>query len=149
MEPSDAMDARERRRQWMRTMALAPLEALEAAYQSLSLQPTYQFLRRPESGAIMLQGRVSGEGAAFNMGEATLTRCTVLIQDGAAGTGYVLGCNPRKAELMALCDALLQDNRFHGRAQVPVRRIDKPLIARICMDCRHQAPGKTTSKAPG
>ena len=38
----------------------------------------------------------------------------MLIQDGAAGTGYVLGCNPRKAELMALCDALLQDNRFHG-----------------------------------
>ena len=54
------------------------------------------------------------------MGETTLTRCTVLLQDGPSGTAYVLGRNHRKAELMALCDALLQDRRYCGLIMLAV-----------------------------
>ena len=120
MPSSHKKNAEEQRQQWMRTMALASMEDLEAAYQAAALNPAYRFLRPPESGTLMLRGGINGDGADFNMGETTLTRCTVLLQDGPSGTAYVLGRNHRKAELMALCDALLQDRRYCGRIMLAV-----------------------------
>ena len=58
---------------------------------------------------VMLRGRVGGTGDAFNLGEATVTRCALRVGSGALGVGYTLGRDRRKAELVALFDALLQD----------------------------------------
>ena len=116
----------DQRRHWMRVMAVSPSEALEKAFGQLGWKPAYRFLRRPESGGIMLRGRIGGTGNAFNMGEATVTRCTVLLDDGPAGTAYVLGRDLRKAELVAVCDALLQDQRYH---QKTMQMIIQPLEA--------------------
>jgi alpha-D-ribose 1-methylphosphonate 5-triphosphate synthase subunit PhnG len=106
-------EEKKQRRRWMEAMALSQPEELETAYQALSFQPAYHFLRPPESGMIMLRGRVGGDGSVFNMGEATVTRCTVFLKDGPTGAAYVLGGNHRKAELMAVFDALLQDRRYN------------------------------------
>ena len=42
-------------------------------------------LRRPEKGLAMLRGRIGGEGAPFNIGEATVTRAAVQLEDGIKG----------------------------------------------------------------
>jgi alpha-D-ribose 1-methylphosphonate 5-triphosphate synthase subunit PhnG len=57
----------------------------------------------------MLQGRMGGDGAAFNLGEATVTRAAVRIPSGEVGFSYVLGRDRHKARLAALCDALWQN----------------------------------------
>lgn len=103
------------RQKWMKILALASTGTLETLCADLLQQVTYRYLRRPECGSIMLRGRTGGQGDAFNMGEATLTRCTLKTGSGAVGTAYVLGRSHRKAELAALCDALLQDAGHHHR----------------------------------
>jgi alpha-D-ribose 1-methylphosphonate 5-triphosphate synthase subunit PhnG len=71
--------------------------------------PAYQRLRGPESGLVMVRGRAGGGGAKFNLGEMTVTRCTVRTATGQVGHAYVTGRDARRAELAAVLDALLQD----------------------------------------
>ena len=68
-------------------------------------------LRRAETGLVMLRGRIGGNGAAFNLGEATVTRAVVQLASGEKGFAYVLGRDRNKARLAALCDALWQSKR--------------------------------------
>jgi len=63
----------------------------------------------------------------FNLGEATMTRCTVQV-NGAVGTAYVLGRNVRHAELAALFDGMLQDPRRHAAL---MKEVVKPIIVSI------------------
>jgi alpha-D-ribose 1-methylphosphonate 5-triphosphate synthase subunit PhnG len=65
-------------------------------------------LRAPEIGLVMVRGRVGGDGAPFNLGEATVTRAAVALPDGVIGFGHVLGRDKDKARLAALADALWQ-----------------------------------------
>lgn len=100
------------RRNWMGVLARAPEEDLEGAWARLAEKPGYQFLRAPETGLAMVQARMGGTGRPFNLGEMTITRCTVRTGNGFAGYAYVPGRRPRHAELAALFDALLQDSSF-------------------------------------
>ena len=43
------------------------------------------------------------------MGEMSVTRCVVALAGGQTGVGYVAGRDRRRAELVAVFDALLQD----------------------------------------
>jgi alpha-D-ribose 1-methylphosphonate 5-triphosphate synthase subunit PhnG len=71
-------------------------------------------LRGPEGGLVMVRGRAGGGGAAFNLGEMTVTRCTVRTDTGYVGHAYIAGRNEECAELAALGDALMQDpDRTH------------------------------------
>ena len=97
------------RRAWMSVLARAPLDELERFWSALSPQPGWSFLRRPETGAVMVRGRAGGTGRRFNLGEMTVTRCAVRLDDGAVGLAYVAGRSSRHAELAAALDALLQD----------------------------------------
>lgn len=65
-------------------------------------------LRSAETGLVMLRGRIGGDGAPFNFGEATVTRAVVRLASGEKGFAYVLGRDRKKARLAALCDALWQ-----------------------------------------
>jgi alpha-D-ribose 1-methylphosphonate 5-triphosphate synthase subunit PhnG len=101
------------RQAWMRLLSRAPLDILEPALGGFA-GPRPQWLRAPETGLIMAQGRVGGTGARFNLGEVTLTRCALrtdpaVISCNAVGVAYVLGGSHRHAELAATADALLQD----------------------------------------
>lgn len=87
---------------------------LERALQTHAQQRHTEWLRRPETGLYMVQGRVGGTGERFNLGEITVTRCTLRSNakdqpQGPVGVAYVLGRNHRQAELAALADALLQE----------------------------------------
>lgn len=96
------------RARWMGVLARASRTELENAWQALSAPPMYQMLRRPEIGLVMVQGRAGGTGNPFNLGEMTVTRCTVRLADGTTGHFYAAGRDTRKAELAAVFDALLQ-----------------------------------------
>jgi alpha-D-ribose 1-methylphosphonate 5-triphosphate synthase subunit PhnG len=107
------------RRRWLATLAKAELGELEAAWEALAEKPTYRLLRRGETGLVMVRGRIGGTGQPFNLGEMTVTRAAVQLIDGSgkatwAGFGHVAGRAPRKAELVALFDALLQDPARHA-----------------------------------
>jgi alpha-D-ribose 1-methylphosphonate 5-triphosphate synthase subunit PhnG len=99
--------AEEQRQHWMSVLARADAAELEAA--SAGLLPAYTVLRGPEAGLIMLRGRAGGDGAPFNLGEATVVRCTVRSEDGYVGHAYCLGRELRAVELAAAIDAGLQD----------------------------------------
>jgi alpha-D-ribose 1-methylphosphonate 5-triphosphate synthase subunit PhnG len=68
----------------------------------------------------MVRGRAGGGGAPFNLGEMTVTRCTVRTESGLVGHAYVAGRDERQAELAALADALLQDPESGERVQMTV-----------------------------
>ena len=97
------------RRQWLGVLSRAGRDELELALAALADLPPIEHVRPPEPGMVMLRGRVGGTGDAFNLGEATVTRCALRLGAGALGVGYTLGRDRRKAELVALFDALLQD----------------------------------------
>ena len=102
------------RQRWMRTLALADPDALDAAWQGWEPKPAVQAIRGPEAGLVMVRARTDGGGARFNLGEATVTRATLRLHGGplaaaAVGTSYVLGTDLEHARLAAIFDGLLSD----------------------------------------
>ncbi len=103
------------RQEWMAVLARADAVSLESA--SAGLLPDYALIRGPEAGLAMLRGRAGGSGAPFNLGEATVVRCTVQSAAGHLGHAYCLGRDLRHAELAAAIDAGLQDPAFRPKLQ--------------------------------
>ena len=94
-------------------LARASRAELEEALASAGPMPPLEHVRAPEPGMVMLRGRIGGTGDAFNLGEASVVRCALRVGDSALGIGYALGRDKRKAELIAVFDALLQDDARH------------------------------------
>jgi alpha-D-ribose 1-methylphosphonate 5-triphosphate synthase subunit PhnG len=113
------------RREAMAVLAASDTEELDALLAAAAKLPAYQELRKPESGLLMLRGRVSGDGAPFNVGEITVTRAAVRLASNETGFGYVLGRDHAKARLVALCDALIRTERYgsviESRVVAPLR----------------------------
>ena len=63
-------------------------------------------LKPVESGLVMLRGRIGGDGAPFNLGEATVTRAVVELPTGERGFAHILGRDAEAARLAAIADAL-------------------------------------------
>jgi alpha-D-ribose 1-methylphosphonate 5-triphosphate synthase subunit PhnG len=99
------------RREWMGILSRAPLEMLER-WRAGANPPAHRWLRRPETGLVMVRGRAGGTGEQFNLGEMTVTRCALRLESGESGVAYVQGRSHRKAELAAVADALLQSAAF-------------------------------------
>lgn len=112
------------RRRWLGVLARATRPELEQALTLMGDMPPLEHVRPSESGMVMLRGRVGGTGDAFNLGEASVTRCALRLGAGELGVGYTLGRDRRKAELMALFDALLQGDARHAQVQ---REVIDPL----------------------
>lgn len=105
------------RQEWLKVLANAPAEALDASWVAIENPETASTLRHPETGLVMIRGRTDGAGRPFNLGEATVTRCVVARTDSGDGSeimgvGYVLGRDKRHAECAALFDALFQDSNM-------------------------------------
>lgn len=71
--------------------------------------PAHEVLRAPEIGTVMVRGRAGGTGAAFNLGEVTVTRASVRLDNGAIGHGYVQGRDKDHAKRAAVLDAMAQN----------------------------------------
>lgn len=109
----DQISSTEERAAWLALLARAPLNLLETTLAHFATISRH-WLRRPETGLMMVQARAGGVGERFNLGEITVTRCALRLeadfQTPTVGVAYVLGRSHRQAELVALADALLQDS---------------------------------------
>ncbi|MGD9478533.1 phosphonate C-P lyase system protein PhnG [Shinella sp. G-2] len=102
-----AKDAAQRQKA-MGLLAKASRAELQAAFEALENKPAVQPVRGPETGLVMVRGRIGGGGAPFNLGEATVTRASIRLEDGTVGHGQSLGTDGAKAQLAAIFDALFQ-----------------------------------------
>ena len=109
--------AQARRQRWLSVLAKAPATRLAALWDALGPVPAYTLLRRPETGLVMVKGRVSGSGAPFAAGEMTATRAAVRLESGEVGIGYVGGRSARHAEIAAAVDALEQRPDWRDRLE--------------------------------
>jgi alpha-D-ribose 1-methylphosphonate 5-triphosphate synthase subunit PhnG len=96
-----------RRKAAMAVLAHSEVTDIAGHLQAIAL-PAHEDLREPENGLVMVRGRVGGDGAPFNLGEATVSRAAVRLSTGEVGFGYTLGRDREKARLIALCDAMVQ-----------------------------------------
>jgi alpha-D-ribose 1-methylphosphonate 5-triphosphate synthase subunit PhnG len=96
------------RRRWMSVLARASADEIERLLAPLAPLPRHDRLRGPEAGLVMVRGRAGGTGAPFNLGEMTVTRCTIRNRDARIGHAYVAGRDLRLAELAASLDAAMQ-----------------------------------------
>lgn len=94
------------RQHWMRVLARARSQLL--AHSAQLRQREHRYIRPSEIGMVMVRGRIGASGAPFNLGEMTVTRCVVQLDDGRIGHSYVAGRSKPHAELAALADAHLQ-----------------------------------------
>lgn len=108
----------------MRICAEATAEELRRALGACGDVLEAEDVRPPEAGLIMLRGRIGGDGAAFNIGEATVTRAVVRLPGGTLGYSYLLGRSAERARLAAIVDALAQDEGWR-------ERLDETLVAPV------------------
>ncbi len=98
------------RQHWIGVLARAQLNELQPHAAALK-DAQYQLIRAPEIGMTLVRGRMGGDGAAFNVGEMSVTRCVVRLADGRTGYSYLAGRDKLHAELAALADAYLQGSQ--------------------------------------
>lgn len=118
------MSLKSSRQRWMAILARASVAEMTALLPHCPDLPEFTVLRGPQSGLVMLRGRAGGGGGQFNLGEMTVTRCTVRAPGGQVGHAYVAGRDPAQAELAARLDAALQDPARHDA-------IESHVIARL------------------
>ncbi|WP_280138924.1 phosphonate C-P lyase system protein PhnG [Methylobacterium sp. Leaf89] len=83
----------------------ASADELLAALARAGAAPEAEDLRAPETGLVMVRGRIGGDGRPFNAGETTVTRAAVRLPGGETGFAYHLGRDRARARLAAILDA--------------------------------------------
>ena len=96
------------RKGWLSLLAKSPAADVARYWMALDMVPNHTVLRSPEIGGVMVRGRAGAVGAAFNLGEMTVTRASIKLSDGTVGHGYVQGRSKNHALQAALIDALMQ-----------------------------------------
>ena len=115
------------RRAAMALLAQAQAGEIERGLAAVVDTPRYVELRPVATGLVMVRGRIGGDGAPFNLGEATVTRAAVRMDSGEVGFSYLLGRDHDKARLAAVCDALWQS----GRRDAIERNVLAPIRTRL------------------
>jgi alpha-D-ribose 1-methylphosphonate 5-triphosphate synthase subunit PhnG len=125
----------ERRKAVMAVLAHADAADIAERLETV-LSPTHETLRQAESGLVMVRGRIGGDGAPFNLGEATVSRAAVRLSTGEVGFGYTLGRDRHKAQMIALCDAMVQSAEF---AEIVEINVIEPLRAAVIAERNRRA----------
>jgi alpha-D-ribose 1-methylphosphonate 5-triphosphate synthase subunit PhnG len=118
----------EKRKSWMSLLATSNQSDLLNLWEQKKIKVNYVWLRTPEIGSIMAQGRMGVTGDKFNIGEVTITRCSLKLNCGTIGHSYVQGRSKKKAEISALCDALMQtkmSKEINKNIIIPLEKIKK------------------------
>ena len=103
------MDSQSQRQRWLSVLAQADAGALETACAPLAelMSKPWQWLRQPETGLVMVRGRIGGTGAKFNLGEVPVTRCALRLEQingiGAVG-GRRVDEAPVPTAVVAYCE---------------------------------------------
>ncbi len=126
------------RRDWLSLLAKSDPGMLADLWDAAGFAPQHQTLRAPEIGGVMTRGRIGATGAPFNLGEISVTRCSVQLTSGEVGHGYVQGRDKIKAQRVAMLDALLQTDAR--------KRVETEILAPLRMAAQ-QARSTRASKA--
>jgi alpha-D-ribose 1-methylphosphonate 5-triphosphate synthase subunit PhnG len=124
------------RRRCASLLARATADELRAAWDALKEKPETKPVRGPETGLVMVRGRIGGGGSPFNLGEATVTRATVALASGTVGHAQALGTNKQKAKLAAIFDALWQEDATRDHVENTVLA---PVENRVAAENRAKA----------
>ena len=130
MSLTDQNPKQAQRKAAMAVLAHSDAAEISGRLEAISL-PAHENLREPENGLVMMRGRIGGDGAPFNLGEATVSRAAVRLATGEVGFGYTLGRDGAKARMIALCDAMLQSDQF---AETIETQVLAPLRAAIIVE---------------
>jgi alpha-D-ribose 1-methylphosphonate 5-triphosphate synthase subunit PhnG len=128
LEDVSAEDEIAARRRAMGLLARASASELEEPLARRWADHGARDLKPAETGLVMLRGRAGGDGAPFNLGEATVTRAVVELPSGERGYAHVLGREAERARLAAIFDALWQKA---GERETVEKRVLKPIAARL------------------
>ena len=134
---------RERRRAAMAVLTSSDAGEIARHLEALGPLPAHESLRTGESGMVMVRGRIGGDGAPFNLGEATVSRAAVRLASGEIGFGYTLGRDKEKARMIALCDALVQSREFAGVVET---KVIAPLRAAVLAAQQQEAAQAASTK---
>lgn len=113
-------------------LSRATREELSVALAEIEQDVGVQPVRGPETGLIMLRGRIGGGGNPFNLGEATVTRAAVQLASGAVGHGQRLGTDREATRLSAVADAVAED----GAHAATIESLLQSVAARIAAERR-------------
>jgi alpha-D-ribose 1-methylphosphonate 5-triphosphate synthase subunit PhnG len=119
MTTTDENGNQAQRKAAMAVLAHSDAAAITGCLDAVAL-PAHENLREPENGLVMVRGRIGGDGAPFNLGEATISRAAVRLSTGEVGFGYTLGRDRQKAWMIALCDALIQSADYAETVEAQV-----------------------------
>ncbi len=122
----------------MATLADADLRELQDGLAAIGAVEMTE-MRPAETGLVMLRGRIGGDGAAFNFGEAPVTRAAVRLATGEIGFSYILGRDQEKAQAAALCDALWQSRRHRDAVDRHILTPVRERCARTRLRAREEA----------
>lgn len=117
-------------------LARAERSELQAVWDALPQKPLAYPVRGPETGLVMVRGRIGGGGAPFNLGEVTVTRASVRLDSGSVGHAQALGTDREKARLAAIFDALWQEEATTDFVE---QALLLPIAERIAAAERRQA----------
>ena len=124
------------RQAWMGLLARAKPARLADLFPDL---PDHSVLRAPEVGAVMVRGRIGGVGQPFNLGEMTVTRCSLCLGDGPVGHAHVQGRDKAHAIRAALIDALMQTADAEG--------LQRSVLAPLAADEAHHRTARASKAA--
>jgi alpha-D-ribose 1-methylphosphonate 5-triphosphate synthase subunit PhnG len=127
-DPATHAPATGPRRAAMALLAQAHTPEIRQGLAAVADPLRYVELRPVATGLVMVRGRVGGDGAPFNLGEASVTRAAVRMESGEVGFSYLLGRDHDKARLAAVCDALWQSE--HRRDAIE-RHVLAPIRLRL------------------
>ncbi len=117
----------EARKTWMSLLAKSPACELERLWGAFDGAEPHTWLRMPEAGGVMVRGRTGATGAPFNMGEMTVTRCSLKLPGGEIGHGYVQGRDKAHATRAALVDAHMQTTKAPALRRAVLDPLEKVL----------------------
>jgi alpha-D-ribose 1-methylphosphonate 5-triphosphate synthase subunit PhnG len=119
---------RQIRQEIMAVLASSSADEIDRHMRTIEPIPAHEDVRAAASGLVMLRGRIGGDGAPFNLGEATVTRAAVRMDSGEVGFSYLLGRDHAKARLAAVCDALWQSENCRDAIE---RHVLAPIRVRL------------------
>lgn len=123
-------------------LSKAPADRLKTLWQGWCTHagtPGHEVLRTPEIGTVMVRGRAGAVGAPFNLGEITVTRCSVRLPTGHVGHGYVQGRDKQASLAAGLVDAMAQA----GQAET----MDEAIIEPLAIEAQAQIAARAAKAA--
>ena len=111
MKNNNSCSVEERQRR-MSVLARASYKDMLTLWNENPIELEYSVIREPEIGMVQIRGKMGNVGDRFNVGDATITRASVLLETGEIGHCYMLGRNIKQALLASRIDAVMQVKEY-------------------------------------